>query len=372
MTDLIKKQSPYRKNIYITYKEGLIQMSLQKKFLEFNKNIHLTREDPVYSAARKKDDSILAKIKERFKEEGYPVIDNFIQGSLSTFTAIKDENEDFDIDRAIVIDADQAPDNPLKPKEIVLDILEKRGFENAKIKRPCVTADYKNDNLHIDIPIYKRDSHGNYQLAVGKSNSTKEWSDSDPIGLRDWINDFDMYFYYKDEHRDQFRRLVRYIKKWRNHQFSDFIKKNIFSIGLTVMFKRQFKPSINSEGIADDVQALRDTINAILFAGYFIPQGDNKYKIRIDLPVTPYRDIYDGKGSSESGTQLCNRLNRLVDKLNEVSDPSMDLSKQCRIMNKQFGDQFPSVAVTEESSTESNDSSNKFLSAGIVGTSQGA
>ena len=347
-------------------------MTIQKKFLEFNKNIHLTREESVYSDARKKDDSILAKIKERFKEEGYPVVSDFIQGALSTFTAIKEQSEDFDIDRGIVIDADKAPDNPLKPKEVILDILEQRGFENATIKKPCVTADYKNDNLHIDIPIYKRDSYGNYQLAVGKSNSTKEWSDSDPIGLRDWINDFDMYLYYKDEHRDQFRRLVRYIKKWRNHQFSDSIKKKIFSIGLTVMFKEKFQPSINDEGIADDVQALRNTINAILRADYFIPQDDNKYKIRIDLPVTPYRDIYDGKGSSERGTQLYNRLNRLVDKLNEVSDPSMDLSKQCEIMNKQFGDQFPTVAVTEKNFTESNDSSNIFLSAGIVGTSNGA
>lgn len=343
-------------------------MSLQKKFEEFNANIHLTRESNDYRNAREKDDSITDAIKTRFKEEGYAVIENFIQGSLSTFTTIKPVGEDFDIDRAIVVSSAKAPDNPLTPKKIVLEILENRGFKNAKIKKPCVTADYQSIDLHIDIPIYSLDENGNYKLAVGKSDATKEWSDSDPKGLTDWVNDFDMYYFHQNEHRDQFRRLVRYIKKWRNEKFSGDIKSKLFSIGLTIMIKECFQPSIDIDGIPDDLTALKNTVSHILlFGNYLISDGKGGYKIRVALPVSPYRDIYNDAGSSERGTQFYNKLSALNSKLQDVIDENGNLKKQCEILNKQFGNDFPLV-----DDNKAKKASIGFLTAGTVGTSQGA
>jgi len=75
-------------------------MSIQSKFNTFNQRIQLTRQDDAYKDAREKDDSITGAIKTKFKEKGYPVIDDFVQGSLITFTAIKEKYKDFDIDRA--------------------------------------------------------------------------------------------------------------------------------------------------------------------------------------------------------------------------------------------------------------------------------
>ena len=92
-------------------------MSLQNKFNTFNQRIYLTRHDSEYSNAREKDDSITAAIKAKFKEKGYPVIDNFVQGSLATYTTIKEPGKDFDIDRAIVIDYEESPSDPLVPKK---------------------------------------------------------------------------------------------------------------------------------------------------------------------------------------------------------------------------------------------------------------
>lgn len=345
-----------------------LNMSLQKKFEEFNTNIHLTRDNTDYRNAREKDDSITDAIKVRFKEEGYPVIDNFIQGSLSTFTTIKPIDEDFDIDRAIVISEENAPKNPLTPKNIVLEILEKRGFKNAKIKKPCVTADYQSIDLHIDIPIYSRDENDNYKLAVGKSNSTKEWSASDPKGLINWINNFDSYPSYKSEHRNQFRRLVRYIKKWRNERFSDDIKSKLFSIGLTIMIKECFHPSIDNDGIPNDLSALKNTISFILSSGkYLISDNNGGYKIRVYLPVSPYLDIYNDAGSSVRGTQFYNKLSTLRNKLEDAIEAEGNLKKQCEILNTQFGDDFPIIEEHNEKRA-----SIGFVTAGTVGTSQGA
>ena len=193
-------------------------MGIQSHFDDFHRRIKLGRKDDAYKKARERDDSISADVKLAFKEKGYPVVAEFIQGSLATSTAVVPLDGDYDIDRALVIDADSAPDNPVVPKSSALEVLESRGFKNAKIKKPCVTADYASDNVHIDFIIYKRLGEQHY-LAVGKKNSeesSREWSNADPRGVIDWINDDASYGDDAEEVRAQFQRLVRYLKRWRD------------------------------------------------------------------------------------------------------------------------------------------------------------
>ena len=104
-------------------------MSLQNQFSKFHDKIKLGREDDTYRDARSKDSSILDDLRDEFKNAGYPIIETFIQGSLSTHTGIKHPVADFDIDRAVVIDADNAPDDPVEVKKLVLKVLEKRGLD---------------------------------------------------------------------------------------------------------------------------------------------------------------------------------------------------------------------------------------------------
>ena len=115
-------------------------MGIQTHFDKFHAKIKLGREDDAYKKARNRDDSIKAEVKTAFDDAGYPVIADFIQGSLKTHTGIVPISGDYDIDRALVIDAEQAPENPVTPKVTVLDVLESRGFKNAKIKKPCVNS----------------------------------------------------------------------------------------------------------------------------------------------------------------------------------------------------------------------------------------
>jgi len=347
----------------------ITHMSLQSKFNTFNQKIQLTRQDDTYKEAREKDDSITNVIKTKFKEKGYPVIDDFVQGSLATFTAIKEKDKDFDIDRAIVIDHDEAPTDPVEAKKVILDILENRGFHNAKIKKPCVTADYKSQYLHIDIPVYRKTSWESYQLALGKKDSNTEnkiWSDSAPKELIEWVNDSSSYYLYKDEKIKQFRRLVRYLKRWRNFKFSHDVSRKIYSIGLTVMIKQHFKPSIDSEGCPNDLIALKDTVNSILnWSGYFISYPDDQWKVQVSLPVSPKRDIFHGS-SLNTGTRFRNRLSHLNASLQTVIDET-DESKQCSLLIGLFGDDFP-----EGTNNTSAARKTVFATSGAVGTSQGA
>ena len=182
-----------------------------------------------------------------------------------------------------------------------------------------MTADYASDNVHIDFIVYKRLGDQHY-LAVGKKNSdehNREWSAADPLGLIAWIDDDSDYD--KDDAKDvlaQFRRLVRYLKRWRDVQFSDTVAAKVYSIGLTVMMKKEFVSSFSTEGARQDLAALRATVEAILDAGYFDEEEDNKYRVRVDLPAEPWRDIFDGS-SLDTSTQLYNKLKHLKEQLRE-------------------------------------------------------
>jgi len=344
-------------------------MTVQQEFINFNDRIKLSRRDDAYTKARTKDDSITSAIKDAFKEEGYKVIDDFLQGSLSTDTGVLKKDGDFDIDRALVIDEDDAPENPVDPKKVVLRVLEKRGFKNAKIKKPCITADYLSENLHIDFTVYRRFGESTYQLAIGKYNSdenNREWSGSDPKGLKSWIKNNSTYGASAGLKQNQFNRMVRYLKRWRDEQFSEDVGRKIFSIALTVMAKQSFTPSLTPEGQPNDLEALKETVSKILEYGYFTPCG-TKYGVQVDLPVVPYIDIFTGS-SLNTGTQLRNKLVTLRDKLVQVSEEA-DLVKQCTILNKLFGEDFH---IPEPKKSHNTTKRVTYATAGAVGTSQGA
>ena len=345
-------------------------MGIQTHFDKFHDKIKLGREDTAYKKARDRDDSIKAQVKTAFSEAGYPVVADFIQGSLKTHTGTMPISGDHDIDRALVIEEEKAPENPVTPKKTALDVLERRGFKNAKIKKPCVTADYAGDNVHLDFIVYKRSGAQHY-LAVGKKNSdedNREWAIADPLGLIEWINDTSNYE--EAEARDvlaQFRRLVRYVKRWRDVQFSDTVAAKVFSIGLTVMVKRKLVPTFSTEGARQDLTALRKTIEAILDADYFVEEEAGRYRVRVYLPVEPYRDIFYGS-SLETGTQFYNKLNRLKERLAKAEDLSDD-RKQCEILNKLFGDDFK---VPDPPTGSSKAGRAVYTGPGVVRHSQGA
>ena len=345
-------------------------MGIQTYFDKFHNKIKLGHKDDAYKKARERDDSIKAKVKTAFKEAGYPVAEDFIQGSLKTHTGIVPISGDYDIDRALVIDYLSAPENPVTPKKKALDVLENRGFKNAKIKKPCVTADYASDNVHIDFVIYKKLGNQHY-LAIGKQNSdenNREWSSTDPHGLIAWINDDSLYS--PDDAQavlSQFRRLVRYLKRWRDEQFSDIVTAKVYSIGLTVMIKERLQESFSTEGARQDLQALRKTVGAILDAGYFTEEQSGRYRVRVNLPVEPWRDIFHGS-SLDTGTQMYNKLTRLKEKLAEAEKLS-DERKQCEILNNLFGDDFE---VPDSSTENPQPKKAVYETSGLVVHSQGA
>ena len=104
------------------------------------------------------------------------------------------------------------------------------------------------------------------------------------------------------------------------------------------MVKHELVPSFSTEGARQDLTSLRKTAAAILDAWYFDEEDEGRYRLRVDLPVEPWRNIFYGS-SLDTGTQLYNKLKQLKEKLAEAEGLS-DERKQCQILNELFGDDF--------------------------------
>lgn len=354
-------------------------MALQHQYNKFSKKIALTLQSAEYKKAREKDDLVTPKVTAAFEVAGYEIHSTFMQGSLSYNTGVIPLDGDYDIDRAVAITKSSSPDNPVDPKKIIKKVLSDHGFSDPQIKKPCVTADYKTEPMHIDYPTYRvGDYLGGYDLAVGKEHSDENnrgWEESDPIGLNEWITSRDNRqggFFASDltdAEKQQFNRLVRYIKRWRDFKYTSKDQRSkIYSIALTIMMNASFAPSVNEDGVADDHQALKETLSILLEDGtYFKPLGDGKYDLVVKLPVMPHCDVFKGRGA-DVAVVLRNRFNKLLDALHEVDDLD-SLSAQCDVLRKQFGDDFPS---SEEGASNQQSSRAKQSSAGLVGVSSGA
>jgi hypothetical protein len=348
-------------------------MSSQTQFSQFEEKIRLTWSDTKLKEIREKDESIQADIRSAFKDKGYPIIEFFQQGSYATQTCIEplNDGDDYDIDVGVVIDESNAPDNPVNAKKTLRDVLADRNLKNPKIKMPCVTAQYYKEGekrFHLDYPIYKK-SGSQYYHAIGKEFSgedVRKWEKSDPKGLIDWINNKSTFS--SEEYYIQYKRLIRYMKRWRDHCITGTERKSVYSIALTVMIRQSYQSDISSDGEYDDLGSLRKTVSSILNNGYFQNTGYDKngpiYEIYVHLPVEPRRDIFNKHGKA-LGTLLFDKFTALQTNLERVENET-NLKKQSEILAKDiFGSDFP---IPEESKS----SNMKFKEAGFIASPQGA
>ena len=244
-------------------------------------------------------------------------------------------------------------------KEKIRDLLKNHTEYGAKIKKPCVTVTYKKDGeaaYHVDLVTYvyedKDDSDSQLYLARGKNRDSEEtcWEKSDPVGLVEYVNDK-----YKGddnkEDREQFRRVVRYIKRWKNKKFSSSGNAEPPSIAITLIAVDHFEASkkydyIEEKYCYDDLQAVISFAKEIQKLFVFKEVNENgrlMYTIEYNLPsslnfesdVNLFR-----KMSDNYMTDFKEKIDDLVDDLEAVKSET-DEVEQCKMLSKIFGDDFP-------------------------------
>jgi hypothetical protein len=333
-------------------------MGLQTYFEDFNKKIKMDYDE--LSELAKKRDIILNKLREN---KDLPSFDEFNQGSYAMFTGVEPLDKDYDIDVGLRFNVNKSDYDPLELKQKVYEILKDHTDYGAEIRKPCVTVKYKKNGevaYHVDLVIYtyenKDDTNSQLYLARGTNKDNKEWESADPIKLKDEI----MNKWEETKERDQYRRVIRYMKRWKNIKFSSNGNSEPPGIGITLLAYEKFKPQkydwLEMKYKFDDLEALicfvKDIKGKFIPTTYSVERKEFLYKIESFLPVSPYTNVFS-KLTDIQMTEFKKKVDKLSDDLEEVKKES-DVIEQCNKLYKIFGDDFPVPAKENESKSQRN------------------
>jgi len=321
-------------------------MAIQTRFRRFDDNIRLRRLDENAELVEKRD-RVLARLRagiERQFPDRYsrPTFVPFNQGSYEMGTGVKPVNgRDYDIDVGVRFDIQASQYDPVLVKGWVHEAV-KDHTSDVQFRRSCITVFYKRAGetaYHVDLAIYGKGSWGTDQLlATGKQHSSsdqRKWQPSKPTELTNLIGN-----HYSGEDAEQFRRVIRCLKRWKDVNFSFEGNAAPRGIALTACVYHGFAPAKSSSYYQaaqyDDLAALRRVVDSMLggFSGW-------PGRLRASLPVPPGNDLFE-KMTDQQMAEFKAKLERLRDALNHAAYyASANEFEASRRLAEVLGSDFP-------------------------------
>ncbi len=311
--------------------------AVQKQFEEFHAAIKLDNDDEKATLRAKR--KVLIDALDANLDKDLPGFETFNQGSYAMDTGVIPLDGNYDIDVGVIFDCNptEYPD-PVVLKKKVRDAVSTHG-RTVLIRRPCVTVSYMRNQepeYHVDLVLYTKRDDGLLAIGKGREHSEQElrfWEEADPKKLTELI----CTAFTDDKDLAQYRRCIRYMKRWRDVQFRNGGAP--LSIALTIAAKQWFKPRFESSGKPADLLALLDWVSAVLnqFQGEVTDEGYHE-RLKVFLPVTPSGDLMELMTKLQM-EKFREKLEALRDALGEAFDEDLP-EDACKVLKKQFGDDF--------------------------------
>lgn len=144
---------------------------------------------------REKRNLNLARLKSGLEEynnehnTSYKIVDFLTQGSMAMHTIVQNDDNDYDIDVAVIFDKSILGDlGPRATRNIVADALKRKCNQlkkNPEVKTNCVRIEYSS-GYHVDFAIYRRiESDNGYVF----EHAGSEWTLRNPQAINSWFSD---------------------------------------------------------------------------------------------------------------------------------------------------------------------------------------
>lgn len=288
---------------------GMAKMNAE--FKKFDRSIKLS--DAKVKELKTSRDAIRESLKEWFRNNGKGTVKFCMQGSMAMKTVISPlDEDDYDIDDGIYLEgvdllAEGCPAATTVHSWVMKAVSDQTSYDPTD-KNTCVRVPYAH-GYHVDIPIYALDGDSAY-LAHKRDG----WVNSDAKDFKDWLRE-------KSLGDSQLRRIIRYLKRWK-----DYCSVDLKGIEITILACEHYESALGRD---DD--ALRYTVANIIDA------LDVDFACR--KPVAPWEDLFEGCSDTKRATIIL-RLSTLYKALvfaNETDDAHI-ASKKLRAY---FGDDFP-------------------------------
>jgi hypothetical protein len=312
-------------------------MSLQPLFRRFHEAIQLKHYDE-NAELRQKRDNILVRLRDNLHPRTFTP---FNQGSYAIGTGVKPIDGDYDIDIGIVFDLDFRTNDPVTVKGWVYQAVLGH-TASVEWRRPCITVNYQQSGepkYHVDLAVMARDSSGNLRLALGKQHSSADqraWQMDDRQGF---IEDLQRQF--SGDDGGQFRRVIRYLKHWKNVHFANEGHAAPTGLSLTVAAHRWFQLAKNHtyQGVEyDDLAATITLVRAILQSFNRVwdqSLGQHLPRLSLQFPYAPHDDVF-ARMTNQQMLEFQGRLEKLSGWLEEAKR-----SQSSAPFQRAFGPQFP-------------------------------
>ncbi len=231
-------------------------MDCNNLFNDFNSKIKLTRAKKV--ELRKNRSGLRKAIKKYFKDKKYSIPYFYSQGSFALNTNINPISNvvngvtkvEYDLDDGVYFICPK--DDRLTAQSYHDRIVKavKEHTSDFKDKATCVRAIYS-DGHHVDLPVYWLEEKGDTPQLAHKID---EFIESDPKAFKDWCEAKVS----ETSNPKQVKRLIRYLKAWRDHrQHSNTRIKLLSGFVLTILVVDHY-----SDNDRDDL-SLKDTVENI-------------------------------------------------------------------------------------------------------------
>ena len=182
-------------------------------------------------------------------------------------------------------------------------------------KNTCVRVVFS-DGHHIDLPIYYKEND-----VIELAHKGKGWIESDPKKFYEWFNN-------KAKEDQQLRRIVRYLKAWKNfRENSNSSLKLPSGFALTILATNSFSPDDN------DDTAFRETVRKIK------QKLENRFECL--RPTTPKGENVFKDFSSTKKQNFLSNLKSLIEDCDKAKNESNFKKASEHLRKNQFGDRFP-------------------------------
>ena len=295
------------------------------QFKAFNTSIKLSNDKKDELLKNRK--ALRKKIKKYFEENKPDEIQPKFhsQGSFEMNTTVNpipvwsDEDDKnlykYDIDDGVYFIGDEDQDDRYSIQTYhnwIYDAVDGHTGKDPIDKNTCVRVIYA-DGHNIDLPIYYK--KGDIPELAHK---TKGWIESDPKEFYEWFNE-------ETKTNRQLRRIVRYLKAWKDYRESSNSQKKMPSgFILTILATDNIAYSKDRDDIA-----LKDTLKNIKLA------LDSKFECL--RPTSPKgEDLLNGYANKD---YFLNELDKFVTSAEQAINGS-NPKDACMKWQKHFGDRF--------------------------------
>lgn len=290
-------------------------------FIDFNETISLSKGK--VDNLRRGRDALRKKIKEWFRDNKKDEPRFCWQGSFAMKTTVNPIGDgEYDLDDGVYLQEFFDKDMSTWPATSTVHSWIKSAVKGHTQSDPidkdtCVRVVYAS-GYHIDYPIYIK-----YNNVAYLAHKSKGWTISDPKAFKEW------FVYNVKEEGEQLRRLVKYLKAWK-----DFKDISLKGIEITILATENFSAY---EG--RDEKSLYETVQNIL--------ATLKNDFVCIKPVAPGEDLFE-ETSKTKKDNIINGLKVLKNKL-ELAINESNPKVASQYLKEIFGDRFPEGKSIEKS-----------------------